>query len=67
VLFPLFSLNYFEWSDAIAADISLGLSGPVLGLGPLINGLKPLLLTFLLPQITGPNLLWLWESLKANI
>jgi hypothetical protein len=33
VVFPLFSLNYFEWSDVIAADINLGLNGPVLGLG----------------------------------
>jgi hypothetical protein len=32
-LFPLFSLNYFEQSDVISADLSLRLSGPVLGLG----------------------------------
>ena len=33
VFFPLFSLNYFEWFDAITANISLGLSGLVLSLG----------------------------------
>ena len=51
VLFPLFSLNYFEWSDVIAADISLGLSGPVLGLG-----------LFLLPWTTGFNSRWTFKA-----
>jgi hypothetical protein len=46
----------------MAADMGLVPSGPAWFLG-LINGLKPLSFTFLLLQITGPNLLW---ALKAK-
>ena len=56
-------LNYSSKFHIMAADVDLGPSGPAWSLG-LINGLKPLLLTFLSPQITGPN--WLW-ALKTNI
>ena len=32
-IFPLFSLNYFEYLNVTLVDMSLGLSGPVLGFG----------------------------------
>ena len=60
--FSLFFLNYSSKFHIMAADMGLGLSGPAWFLG-LINGLRPLPLIFLLPQITRLNLLW---ALKAR-
>ena len=54
--------NYFSKFHIMTADVGLVSSGPAWFLG-LINSLKPLSFTFLLPQITRPNLLW---ALKAK-
>ena len=49
----------------MAADMGLVPSGLAWFLG-LINGLKPLSFTFLLLQITGPNLLWALKDYWAR-
>ena len=61
-LFPLISLNYFKCFGVIAANMSLGIEWARLWVLGLINGLKPFLFTFLLPQITGPNGFWAFRA-----
>jgi hypothetical protein len=50
-------LNYFDKLYIMAADVDLVQVG-WLSSWACFNGLKPFPLTFLLLQITGPNLLW---------
>ena len=61
-LFPLISLNYFKCFGVIAANMSLRIEWASLWVLGLINGLKPFLFTFLLPQITGPNGFWAFRA-----
>ena len=49
----------------MAVDMGLVSSGPAWLLG-LINGLKSLPFILLLPQITGPNLLWALKDFWAR-
>ena len=61
-LFSFLSLNYFKCSGVIAVDISLGIEWANLWVLGLINGLKPFLFTFLLPQIIGSNGFWAFRA-----